>query len=155
MYGPYLSLPFHSKKIETYKNGFVNLALPYFGFAEPIPCKKEKYYDIEWTAWDRIDVNGVKPDGSEMTLQEFIDFIEKEHKVEITMLSQGVSMLYSFFMKQKSKKERLPLPVSEAVALVAKREILPHEQYLVFEMCCTDADDEDIEVPYIRYKLRN
>ena len=23
-----------------------------------------------------------------------------------------------------------------------------------FEICCTDADDEDVEVPYVRYKFR-
>lgn len=140
------------KDIESYKNGFVNLALPFFGFSEPVAAKKEKYYDIEWTAWDRIEINGVKEDGSEMSLQEFIDHIEGEHKLEISMLSQGVSMLYSFFMSAKSKKDRMHLPLSEVVAKVGKREVKEHEQYLVLEMCCNDPDGEDLEVPYLRYK---
>ena len=37
---------------------------------------------------------------------------------------------------------------------VSKIEFKPTQNYLTFEVCCTDADDEDVEVPYVRYKFR-
>merc|ERR1712142_717807 len=106
------------KKIESYKNGFINLALPYTGFSEPIACKKEKYYDVEWTLWDRFDVNGTINE-TEMTLQEFINHMEREHKFEISMISAGVSMIYASWAP---KPERLMTPLSKVIKNVSKKD---------------------------------
>ncbi|XP_014240445.1 ubiquitin-like modifier-activating enzyme 1 [Cimex lectularius] len=135
------------KKLEKFKNGFVNLSLPFFGFSEPIAAPKQKYYDHEWTLWDRFEVQG------EMTLQEFIDYFKKEHGLEITMLSQGVCMLYSFFMPSSKLQDRHNLTMSEVVRKVSKRKLEPHVKALVFELCCNDNDGNDVEVPYVRYTL--
>ncbi|CAG4982614.1 unnamed protein product [Colias eurytheme] len=133
--------------LDVFKNGFVNLALPFFGFSEPIAAPTNTYYDKKWTLWDRFEVKG------EVTLQEFIDYFKNEHKLEITMLSQGVCMLYSFFMPKNKRQERLNLPMSEVVTKVSKKKLEPHVKALVFELCCNDEDDNDIEVPYVKYTL--
>lgn len=146
------------KKMESYKNGFVNLALPFFGFSEPLPAPKLKYYDTEWSLWDRFEVDGVKlaKNGlSEMTLEEFMDYFKDEHKLEITMLSQNVAMLYSFFMDKNKRKERLATRLSEVVQKVSKKKLRSYEKSLVFELCCNDTDGEDVEVPYVRYIFRH
>jgi ubiquitin-activating enzyme E1 len=92
------------EKIELYKSSFVNLALPFFGVSEPMPPKKAKYYDVEFSLWSRFEVDG------EMTLREFMDFFKNTKSLEITMLSQGVVMLYSFFMDKKKLAERIDMP---------------------------------------------
>ena len=132
---------------EKYKNGFANLALPLFTFSEPLLAPKQKYYDTDWTLWDRFEVEAIKPGTDrEMTLQEFMDYFKNEHKLEITMLSQGVSMLYSFFMQAAKREERMKMPVSQVVKTVSKKDIDPWVRALVFELCCNDTDDEDVEV---------
>lgn len=65
---------------------------------------------MEWTLWDRFNVEGLKEDGSEMTLQEFMDYFKSQHKLSITMLSYDVSMLYSFFMNKDKVKSRMLMP---------------------------------------------
>ncbi|OBS77541.1 hypothetical protein A6R68_20070, partial [Neotoma lepida] len=64
------------------------------------------------------------------------------------MLSQGVSMLYSFFMPATKLKERLPQRMTEIVRRVSKRKLGHHVKTLVFELCCNSESGEDVEVPY-------
>ncbi|KAK6308641.1 hypothetical protein J4Q44_G00219120 [Coregonus suidteri] len=142
------------KKLESFKNGFMNLALPFFTFSEPIAAPSHKYYEIDWSLWDRFEVKGLQPSGEEMTLRQFLDYFKNEHQLEITMLSQGVSMLYSFFMPAAKLKERLALPMTEIVTKVSKKKLGKHVKALVFELCCNDLTDEDVEVPYVRYTIR-
>ena len=35
-------------------------------------------------------------------------------------------------------------------------ELMPRQHYITFEICANDIDDdEDVEVPYVRYKFRS
>ena len=44
---------------------------------------------------------------------------------------------------------------SELVKEVSKAEFKSKQQYITFEICANDTtDDEDVEVPYVRYKFR-
>lgn len=137
------------KKLEKYKNGFVNLALPLFAFSEPLaPQKKAITPEWSWTLWDRFDVSG------ELTLSEFIDYFKKKHELEITMISCGVSMIYSFFMGKDKLQERLPMKMPQLVEHVSKQAIPPNKTYLIFEICANRmSDDEDVDVPYVKYTL--
>ena len=87
-------------KLEDFKNGFVNLALPFFGFSEPIAAAKKKYGETEWTLWDRFSFEGNPP------LKELIDFFRTKHGLDIAMVSQGVSMLWSSFIGKKKVRRR-------------------------------------------------
>ena len=83
------------QRLEDYKNGFVNLALPFFGFSEPIAAAKNKYGNTEWTLWDRFEFQ------NDPTLQDLVTWFQTNHNLDITMVSQGVSMLWSSFIGKK------------------------------------------------------
>lgn len=93
--------------IEQYKNGFVNLALPFFGFSEPIASPKGTYQGKNGEVtidklWDRFETEDV-------TLEQFLkDFEEKG--LTVTMISSGVSLLYASFYPASKNKDRLPMP---------------------------------------------
>jgi ubiquitin-activating enzyme E1 len=137
-------------KLEDFKNGFVNLALPFFGFSEPIAPQKTKIRENwSWTLWDRFDVHG------DLTLQEFLDYFKEKYQLEVTMLSCGVSMIYSFFMSKDKLKERLPRKLTDVIVDITKQPISPSKSYLTMEVCCNRIeDDEEVDVPYIRFQFR-
>jgi ubiquitin-activating enzyme E1 len=142
--------------IEKYRNTFMNLALPVYSFSEPMPAPKNTYCgDKTWTLWDRFDIDGRKPDGSEMTIGELIAYFKDNHKLELQMLSSGVTLLYSFFIQPSKKAQRLAMKISDAVKEVGKREIGSHEKYFTLDVCVNDEEDEDQDVPYVRYRFRD
>jgi ubiquitin-activating enzyme E1 len=134
-------------KLEDYKNGFVNLALPFFGFSEPITAKKSKYGETDWTLWDRFEFK------NDPTLKDVVDWFKTNHNLDVTMVSQGVSMLWSFFIGKKKSEERFPMKFSKLVEHVSKKPIPPHTKHLVTEVMVTGDDGEDVEVPFIVIRI--
>ncbi|KAK9455417.1 hypothetical protein V1511DRAFT_352428 [Dipodascopsis uninucleata] len=136
-------------KLEAYKNGFVNLSLPFLGFSEPIASPKLKYNDKEVDKiWDRFDIVG------DITLQELLDYFSEKEGLTITMLSYGVSLLYASFFPPKKLQDKLSLPLTKLIESVSKKAVPDHAKTLIFEICADDANDEDVEVPYICLKLK-
>ena len=93
--------------LEQYKNGFVNLALPFFGFSEPIASPKGKYKNKQGEEvvfdklWDRFEVEDI-------TLAEFLKHFE-DKGLTINMVSSGVSLLYASFYPPSKVKDRMPM----------------------------------------------
>ncbi len=44
--------------------------------------------------------------------------------------------------------------MTEIVTKVSKKKLGKHIKALVFELCCNDETEEDVEVPYVRYTIR-
>ncbi|GLD93074.1 hypothetical protein PINS_up001666 [Pythium insidiosum] len=141
-----------SRPLESYKNGFINLALPLFAFSEPIAPKttvtKLKGEKYAWTAWDRLDI-----DVGDITLKEFLDYFTKEYEGEVSMISCGTTMVYATYSQKSRSQERMEMKMSELVEMLTKKPV--DAKYLILEVCATDEDDEDIDLPSIRYKFRN
>lgn len=140
------------KTLELFKNGFANLALPFFAFSEPIAAPKtEMGHGRKWTLWDRFDIN----EGEDISLEAFLKLFKDRFGLEISMISCGVSMLYSSFTSAAKLKERMPMPLSQVAQSVGKMQFTDSQKYLVLEVCCNDDDGEDVEVPYIRYCFKH
>lgn len=89
--------------MERFKSTFTNLAIPLFSGSEPNPPKSTtttvKGAPWKWTPWDRIDITT-----PELTLDGLIALLEEQYGAELTMLSSGVTILYSNFMNKAKAK---------------------------------------------------
>jgi ubiquitin-activating enzyme E1 len=144
--------------LDSYKNGFVNLALPLMAFSSPIASPKldvpafplpkltSQFKEMD-KIWDRFDVPGT------FTLKQFIEYFKKEKGLEITMLSCGVTLLYNGFFAHK-QQQRMGLTLPKLVETVSRKPVPPHAKDLIFEICADDATGEDVEVPFVRVDLR-
>jgi ubiquitin-activating enzyme E1 len=136
--------------LEQYKNGFINLALPFFGFSEPIASPKVEYQGPDGKVtldkiWDRFEIENI-------TLQELLDTF-KAKGLTISMLSSGVSLLYASFFPPSKLKERYALKLSQLVETISKKPIPAHQKEVIFEIVAEDLNEEDVEVPYIKVKV--
>lgn len=140
--------------IEAYKNGFINLAIPFMTLSEPIPPAKTKALfkgkEWNWTAWDSLDISL-----GDVTLGEFMDYFEQEYNLEVSMLSYGVSILYSFFANKKKVEERKVMKMTEVITSITKKEFPPNQLFITLEVIANDKDtDEEVELPYIKFRFR-
>ena len=136
------------KKLEQYKNGFINLALPFFGFSEPIESPVVKYNGDQKfdKIWDRFTYGNI-------TLGELIDRYEKDYGLSITMISCGSTLLFASFLPVKNK-DRMGLTLSNAYETISKKKIPSDQKILILEVCADDKEGEEVDdLPFIVIEL--
>lgn len=156
----------NDRPYEAYRNTFANLALPLFQMAEPMPPAKsvsrtEKrvpdpinnpdYVEEEeivaipegFTAWDKMVV-----DEGDITLQQFIDYFKNKYQLQLFTVVINGKIIYTM----GSRKERLPLPMSQLAREVGKLDLTGQESIMPVATFMT-ATGADVETPDLVFKL--
>lgn len=144
------------RKVEDFRCFSCNLALPLLSSSDPIaPAKTQSIIkggeQWNWSLWDRIEV-----DIGDCTLEQFMEYFKTKYELEVTMLSHGASMLfYNFGVGLKKKvKDRLKEKISDLVTSVGGTQIKPKDKYLILEACVQNAEETEVEIPFVKFKFR-
>ena len=138
--------------LDRFKNGFVNLALPFFAFSSPLPAPKISFNAGKsyFTLWDsmRIKLSQV-PDMTALLAK-----IQGEYKLTVNMVSSGPSLIYSSYMPKTTTPERMSMPLDQLIAFVSKKPIGEQVDVLTLEALCENEEGEDRDFPFITLYLK-
>jgi ubiquitin-activating enzyme E1 len=154
-------LTYKNRKVEEFKNAFVNLALPLWVMSEPLPPLQTKSKDHDplimgpvrakpdgFTTWEKVEMNL-----GDVTLQAFVDHLMDEMGIEVVIISAGNACLYNSYLPAHAK--RLKDKVSVIWETVTKQKLSPKAKYLAIEVSASDAEDGvDVQIPTIKYNFR-
>eukprot|EP00917_Polyrhabdina_sp_WS-2016_P010996 GHVP01024131.1.p1 GENE.GHVP01024131.1~~GHVP01024131.1.p1 ORF type:complete len:990 (+),score=174.53 GHVP01024131.1:3-2972(+) len=131
------------KRIERYRNYFINLSLSYLGYSEPIGPEKMVYKGKTVTEWDRILVEG------DRTLSEIIQWFIDHESVELTVIEYNGFLLYNGFVPNK---RRLEMKISEVIGEVAKENPL---KKMVIQLCVigNGLNGDEVDIPMVKMIL--
>lgn len=142
------------RKIEDFKNAFINLALPLWLFSEPMPPIRNVDKDFEpvaggpvraipqgFTCWDKVEV-----DMPGCRVKDLIELLGSRYNVNVDILSFGNFCLFNGFLPNH-KQQRLNKPIAQLVEEITKA---PPPKMLLIESSCNSKEDSvDVLLPTI------
>ena len=147
--------------IETFKNCFVNLALPQIMFSQPDDIIKNKSKEFDpimcgpitcipegYTNYDKIVIQ----EGS-MTFQQLFDWLKDNKGLEISMVTCGEVALYNAYLPGNKHASRLGEKIEEVFSRISVEKPIPEgRRYLKIDVGGVIIESgADFQIPPIKY----
>merc|ERR1719461_2724185 len=103
------------KPLESYRNAFVNMAVPLFTMSEPMEpattmATLKDRGEWKWSLWDTLELRL-----GNCTLSDLLDHFEEELGLEVNMITYGTAMIYAFFTPAKKLRDRKQMTMIDLI----------------------------------------
>jgi len=136
----HIGTPRKALTMDAYKNGFVNLALPFMTLYTPSAPLKEKFClkgkMTEFTAWDQLDLSHL----GNITMGALLEYFEAEYNLDIGMLSYDDKFCTLGLPGKKQVAERKDMQISDVIVSITKQKFPPHQRFIFLEVDAVDKD---------------
>ncbi|CAF0838485.1 unnamed protein product [Adineta steineri] len=117
--------------LEIYRNFYINIALPFLIASEPLACTVQKIGKFDVNIWSSFEIKG----NPNMTLEGFIQEVEKKYDIKPVLISEGVKSVYAPWMPKASSQLKRKMD-----------ELLPHKANVTYSDLVVLPDDNDMDV---------
>jgi len=129
------------RKLEDYKNTFLNLALSMVAQSEPMPVITSDIKGKKISVWDYYNID------SDITVTELFDKLKDKYNVEVDTLSYGSKLLISTMTGPMQKMRRMEMKLSQ---LFDEFDIGISGNIYEFQIGCL-MEDEDYDLPNVKF----
>lgn len=146
------------KKIEDFKNLFINLAISLYVIQEPDEVKKIKSIEYDpimmgpivaipenHTIYDKVVIKGP------MTMGKLFDDIKAQHGVSCTMASTADVVLYNLYLPGNKHAPRLEQNPEAIFRQIKNTDFAAGKRYMVLDIGGETENGEDIKMPLVKY----
>lgn len=137
---------FGKDKLEDYKNSFINLALNFSLFSDPMPSHNNEINNKKYTPWDYYELE------NDVEVKELLSKLSEYYGIEVDTVMFGSKMLISPMTSMKQKADRLKMKLSELLSTF-NVDIINNK---IYELQISSLmDDDDVEFPNIKFYYRS
>lgn len=133
------------KKVDVYRNNFVNLAMAMVTSSDPIEAPGTMFRGKKYTMWDQYTLEGVE------FIRDLISFFKKEFDLNVDTVMHGTATLCSPWMPADKRERRMETSIKKILNDELRANVTD-DAYLTVSLDFTEDPevDDDFELPPVR-----
>lgn len=137
--------------LEDYQNGFINLAICYFGFSDPLKAPTTDFKGKKFSMWDHFEVR------NDMTLSEFLKYFKDNYDYNLEFINYNEFMIFASYFPEDEIERRSTMKIRDIIESGLNTKL---ENDMILLTIDVELDDDQLDengngpdLPQVKYYL--